>query len=56
MSSNKNNKKNNKNKNNNEKYATSALFIEPDPKDLPIPRFKKDGSMFFVQKTKSTNG
>ena len=38
-----------------QKYATSLLFISPDPKDLPIPKFKEDGSMFFIQVTKSTN-
>lgn len=38
------------------KYATSVLFISPDPKDLPIPKFKEDGSMTFVQETTSTNG
>ena len=37
------------------KYATSALFISPDPQNLPIPMFKEDGSMFFVQVTKPTN-
>ena len=45
-------KKHSKKPEHSEKYAESALFLSPDPKELPMPIFESD---LRVEETKTTD-